>query len=117
MIAMDTVSIVLVATGIMAFIGLIIYFAFYELLNKRLFAGNLRSPSRLKEEIVMCGLEYEEEELSIPVSRVFTDIIRRALPRLHYSVEKGVGTRILNDWFTWMLVFLTIIVVLAIIYR
>ncbi len=115
MIELDTISIVLVSTGLMLLVGLLSYWAFYMFLNKR-YAGNLRSPSRLKGEVVMCGLEYSEDELSIPVSRVFTDIMRRALPRISSSIEKGAGSRILNDWFTWMLILLTIMVLLALIY-
>ncbi len=114
-IVLDTATLVLVATGLMIFLGFVVYMAFYEFLNK-FYTRKLRSTSRLKEEVVMCGLEYDEDEISIPVSRVFTDIMRRSLPRIHYGVEKGGGTRILNDWFTWMLVFLTIMVILALVY-
>ena len=116
MFELNTYTLTLTLSLAMVFLGGLIYLMFYVMLQK-IFVSGLRSPSRLKEEPVMCGLEYREEELSIPVSKVFTDIMKRALPRLHRSVEQGFGSRVLNDWFTWMLILLGIMVLLIVLFR
>ncbi len=109
----DPYTLTLVITGAMFLAGLTVYGVFYHLLQ-RIFASGLKSKSRLKEEIVMCGHEYEYDEISAPISRIFIDIMKRSLPKLHYEVEERIGTRILNDWFTWMLVLLVIIILLIV---
>ncbi len=93
--------------------GLVVYLVFYKLFHK-LYGSKVRSPSRLKDEIVMCGMEYEGEELTAPISKVFTDIMRKALPRLHKGLYEKTGTGVLNDWFAWMLIILFILVAFAV---
>ncbi|ADI31278.1 hypothetical protein [Staphylothermus hellenicus] len=105
----------LLVTGLAVLNGIIIYLILYKLLGK-IYGEKLKSPSRLKEEVVMCGQEYTEETLSAPVSHVFTDIIKRSLPKLSKIIEEGGGTSILNNWFAWMLVLLLTIIVLAYVY-
>jgi hypothetical protein len=101
----------LLMTGIMSLVALTAYLLFYKLLQG-LFAKGLKSPSKYREEIVMCGRDYEEDSISIPLSKVFTDIMKRALPKMHYEIEEHIGTRILSDWFTWMLILLVTVVIL-----
>ncbi len=108
---MDPYTLTLYASGAMALIGAVVYLAFY-LMFRRMYGDKVRSPSRLKMEPVMCGLEYREEELTVPISRVFTDIMERSLPRLHRSLRERGGTGVLNDWFAWMLIVLSILVIL-----
>jgi hypothetical protein len=115
MISVGLYDLVIIITGLAVLNGFIVYVFLYKLFT-RLYGNKVRSPSRLKEDVVMCGMEYDEEELSAPVSRVFVDIIKRSLPRFTRIIEEGGGTRILNNWFTWMLILLFIVVVLAIIY-
>ncbi|ABN69762.1 hypothetical protein Smar_0656 [Staphylothermus marinus F1] len=112
---LDIYMATLLVTGLAVLNGTVVYLIFYRLLGK-IFWEKLRSPSRLKEEVVMCGQEYLEETLSAPVSRVFTDIVKRSLPKLSRIIEEGGGTSILNNWFAWMLVLLLIIIVLAYVY-
>lgn len=102
-------------TGLAVLNGILVYLVFYKLLGE-MYWKKLRSPSRLKEELVMCGLEYEDEALSAPVSRVFTDIVKKSLPKLSKIIEEGGGTSILNNWFAWMLVLLLVMIILAYIY-
>jgi hypothetical protein len=115
MTGLSLYDLVIIITGLAVLNGFIVYLLLYVFLNRR-YSRGLKSPSRLKEDVVMCGMEYDEEELSAPVSRVFVDIIKRSLPRFTRIIEEGGGTRILNNWFTWMLILLFIVVVLAIIY-
>ena len=105
----DPYTATLVLTGAMFLAGIMVYLMLYVMLQK-IFASRLQSPSRLKEEVVMCGLEYSEDDVSIPVSRVFADIMKRSLPGIHKGVEEGLGSRILNDWFSWMLILLVVII-------
>ncbi len=115
MFELNTYALILYLSLVMVFLGGIIYLMFYVVLQK-IFASNIRSPSRLKQEPVMCGLEYREEELSIPVSKIFADIMKRALPSLHRGIKEGFGTGILNDWFTWMLILLGVVVLLIVLF-
>ncbi len=108
----DPYILALIATGLFVLAGTSVYLVFY-LLFKKLYGDKVRSPGKFKEELVMCGLEYTEEELTAPISRVFTDIMKRALPLVHRKIWETGGTRILNDWFTWMLIFLVIILVIV----
>ncbi len=107
----DPYIMTLVLSGAMFLAGLTVYGLFYHLLQK-IFASGLGAKSAYKEEIVMCGLDYEYDEISAPISRVFVDIMKRSLPKLHYEVEEKIGTKILNDWFTWMLILLVTVVIL-----
>lgn len=100
----------------MFMIGLAVYAIFYYLFH-RLYGSRVRSVSKFKEEIVMCGLEYTEEDLSAPVSKVFSDIMKRSLHGFHELVSRRLGTKVLNDWFAWMLIMLTIIIILAMLMR
>ncbi len=106
---LDPYMLTLVYSATMLVAGLTVYLMLYKVFHS-LYGGRVRSPSRLKEELVMCGLEYTDEELTAPISRVFTDVMRRALPRLHKSLYEKGGTGVLNDWFAWMLVVLFILV-------
>lgn len=105
----------LIASGLSLFAGLIVYLVFYVMF-KRLYGDKVKCTSSLKEDVVMCGMEYYEEELTIPVSRVFTDIMKRALPWLHKRVIETGGSRVLNDWFFWMIVLLTILLTITLVW-
>ena len=110
----DLYIVIMWLTGLMVVNGIVIYLMFYELL-KRIYWKKIVSPSPIKEDIVMCGLEYEEENLSVPVSRVFMDIIRRSFPRISQIIEEGGGSSLLNNWFAWMLVLLSILLIILVV--
>ncbi|MCD6196854.1 MAG: hypothetical protein J7J82_08725 [Staphylothermus sp.] len=110
----DLYTIILWLTGLMVVNGVVIYIVFYELLG-RMYWKKLVSPSRIKEDVVMCGLEYSEETLSVPVSRVFMDIIKRSFPRASRIIEEGGGTSLLNNWFAWMLILLAVLLVILVV--
>jgi hypothetical protein len=104
---------VLWTTGLTLFGGLVVYLVLYEMLQ-HLYVRKLASPSKLKEEVVMCGMEYERDELTAPVSRVFSMIMSKAFPRGHRGTIQLAGSIILNDWFSWMLITLAVILLIAV---
>ncbi len=112
----DQYMLVLIVSLATFMVGFVVYIIFYYMFHK-LYGSKVRSISRLKEEIVMCGLEYSEEVLSAPATKIFSDVMKRSLRGVHNILTKELGTRVLNDWFAWMLIMLTLIIVLAMFMR
>jgi len=97
-------------------VGFVVYIIFYYIFHK-LYGSKVRSDSKLKDEIVIHGLKYSEEVLSVPATRIFIDVMKHSLHSLHDIMTKELGTRVLNDWFAWILIMLTLIIVLAMLVR
>jgi len=112
----DQYMLVLIISLASFMVGFVVYIIFYYMFHK-LYGSKVRSDSRLKEEIVIHGLEYSEEVPSVPVTKIFLDVMKRSLHSLHDIMTKELGTRVLNDWFAWMLIMLTLIIVLAMLMR
>ncbi|HDJ27584.1 MAG TPA: hypothetical protein ENF35_04675 [Aciduliprofundum sp.] len=106
-------ELVLVTTGLTLFLGAIGYAILYEMLQK-IYGRPLRNRGATREEVVMCGMEYDRGELTAPTARVFTMIMSKAFPRGHGGFLRTFGTVVLNDWFAWMLAALALIVALAV---
>ncbi len=110
---MDTYGLVLVTTGLTLFLGLLVYTLLYEMMQM-IYGRPLRNRGRTREEVVMCGMDYEAEELTAPSVRVFTMIMSKTFPRGHGGFIRTFGSVILNDWFAWMLAALALVVAMAV---
>jgi len=100
-------------TGLMAFVGVLIYLMFY-LMFKKLYSAKLEHSEPEKDEIVMCGEKPIGNELVIPVSRIFVDIITRSFRRGISMLRNTLGSPILHDWFFYMLIILITLIILSI---
>ena len=112
MILGNVVSVTLIATGLAGLGGAIVYIVLYWLFQK-LYGSKLKVSEPGRDDLVMCGMGYPStRNFVVPVSRVFIDVMTRALRGVRRVVE-SFGSALLEDWFFYAIIALSLIIALG----